>query len=296
MTSGPQTDKSGQIVKPAAPTKADGLAKLLTGMLPEIKRALPKHVDPDRMLRIATTALRTTPDLALCTPASFVGCVMQCAQLGLEPNTPLQHAWLIPRRNKRLEAGQRECTLIIGYQGQIELSRRTDKVGPIYAHVVREGDFFDYALGTDPYIKHKPSDDVARETKPITHVYAVARGKSAGELPQFEVLTKAQIEARRLRGAAADDGPWQTDYEPMSKKTGIRALWKYLPKSAEMARAEALDDAADRGSQVTALDPAVAEVMVKGGLIEDAEVIDPATGEVKATVPQGNAGEDKAAS
>lgn len=286
--SGPATTKNGEIVK-REPTKADGLAKLLTGLLPEIRRALPKHIDPDRMLRIATTALRTTPDLALCTPASFVGCVMQAAQLGLEPNTPLGHAWLIPRKNKRLEAGQRECTLIIGYQGQIELSRRSDMVGPIYAHVVREGDFFDYGLGTDPYIKHKPSDDIKREEKPITHVYAVARGRDKSDESQFEVLTKAQIEARRQRGAAADEGPWITDYEAMCKKTGARALWKWLPKSAEMARAEALDDAADRGAQLTALDPSVAEAMVKGGLVEDAELVDNATGEVKATVPQGEA-------
>lgn len=292
--SGPQTDKQGQIVKPPQ-SKADGLATLLKGLLPEIRRALPKHVDPDRMLRIATTALRTTPDLALCTPASFVGCVMQAAQLGLEPNTPLGHAWLIPRKSKKLESGQRECTMIIGYQGQIELSRRSDKVGPIYAYAVREGDYFDYGLGTEPFIKHKPSDDPERESKPITHAYAVARGRDTRDESQFEVLTKAQIEARRQRGAAADDGPWITDYEAMCKKTAARALWKWLPKSAEMARAEALDDAAERGAQLTALDPAVSDALVKGGLVEDAELVDPSTGEVKPpSAPQNGNAEPKA--
>lgn len=291
--SGPVTDKTGQIQK-REPTKADNLANLLRTMLPEIRRALPKHIDADRMLRISVTALRQTPDLALCTPASFVGCVMQLAQLGLEPNTPLGLAWLIPRKSKTLGKDQRECGMIIGYQGQIDLSRRSGKVGPVYAHVVREGDLFDYGLGTDPYIKHKPSDDPERESKPITHAYAVAKGVGANDPCQFEVLTRAQIEARRKRSAAADDGPWITDYEQMCKKTGARALWKWLPKSAEMSRAEALEDATDRGASVmTALDPDIAEAMTKQGLIEDAEIVDPETGEVKPaaqqTLPSGGA-------
>lgn len=286
--SGPVTSKSGEIQK-REPSKADSLATMLRTMLPEIKRALPRHVDPDRMLRIAVTALRQTPDLALCTPASFVGCVMQCAQLGLEPNTPLGLAYLIPRKSKKLEASQRECSLIIGYQGQIDLSRRSGSVGPIYAYVVREGDAFDYGLGTDPYIKHRPSEDPAREEKPITHAYAVAKGRESRDECQFEVLTRAQIEARRKRSAAADEGPWITDLEAMCKKTAARSLWKWLPKSAEMARAEAIEDATDRGASITgALDPAVAEAMTKGGLIEDAELVDQQTGEVK---PQnGNGG------
>jgi recombination protein RecT len=289
-----QTDKSGQIQK-REPSKADNLAELLRTMLPEIKRALPKHVDPERMLRIAVTAVRQSPDLALCTAASFVGCVMQAAQLGLEPNTPLGLAYLIPRKSKKLDAGQRECTLIIGYQGQLDLSRRSGLVGPVYAHVVREGDAFEYGLGTDTYIKHRPSDDPAREEKQITHAYAVAKGRESSQECQFVVLTRAQIEARRKRSAAADEGPWITDLEAMCCKSAARALWKWLPKSAEMARAEAIEDAADRGVPITAaFDPTVAEAMVKGGLIEDAEIVDPATGEVKPATPQNGNGEHKA--
>lgn len=284
------TDKTGQIQK-REPTKGDNLAGLLSKMMPEIGRALPAHIKPDRMLRIATTALRQNPDLALCTPASFVGCVMQAATLGLEPNTPLGLAYLIPRKSNKLDKGQRECTLIIGYQGQMDLSRRGG-VPVIYAYVVREGDHFRCTLGTDAKIEHVPSEAVDREDTPITHAYAVA--KVAGE-PVFVVLTKPQVEKRRARSGAADDGPWVTDYEAMCCKTAIRALWKFLPKSAEMARAEVVEDAQERGAPITAaLDPAVADALAKNGMIEDAQVIDPETGEVKATVPQNGNGNTEA--
>lgn len=271
--SGPKTTSTGEIVKPQ-PTKADNLVGMLQKMLPEIQKALPKHVTPERMARIAMTAVRTTPELALCTPASFVGCVMQLAQLGLEPNTPLQHAWLIPRKSTKLEKHERECTMIVGYQGQIELTRRSGLVANIYAYAVRDGDFFEYELGLDPSVKHRPSEDPNREGKPITHAYAVAKMRDSEER-SFVVLTKAQIEARRKRSAASEDGPWLTDYEAMCLKTAVRSLWKWLPKSAEIARAEAIEEAGDRGVQSSALDPTIADALARNGLtVEDAQLVD----------------------
>ncbi len=275
MSSGPKTDASGQIQK-RQPTKADNLVGLIERMLPQIKNALPKHIDPDRMARIAMTAVRQTPDLALCTVDSFVGCVMQAAQLGLEPNTPLGYAWLIPRKSKKLNADQRECTLLIGYQGRMDLARRAG-VPIMPPSVVREGDFFEYEKGTAPTLRHRESDDPAREDKPITHAYAV--GRVDGE-PVFVVLSKAQIEKRRQSSASSDDGPWITHYPAMCLKTVVHELSKWLPKSAEMAQAEALEDAAERGTQSAVLDPGITEVLTRNGLIEDGEIIDAETGEV----------------
>jgi recombination protein RecT len=266
-----QTTKNGEIV-PRAAAPGDSLLQMLRRMTPEIQRALPKHVSPDRMARMAMTALSTTRGLAECTTPSFIGCVMQAAQLGLEPNTPLGHAWLIPYG--------KTCTLVVGYQGFIELARRSGMVASVYAYAVRQGDAFEYELGLTPNIKHKPSEDEDREAKPITHVYAVAAMRDSAERV-FVVLTKAQVEARRKRSASASKGPWVTDYEAMCLKTAVRSLWKWLPKSAEMARAESLDDAAERGvNQAPVLEPVVAGVLTKEGLIDDAELIDRETGEV----------------
>jgi len=279
-----QTTKTGEIVKPTTQTDpGSNLLHMLRRMLPEIQRALPRHVTPDRMARVAMTAVSTTPDLAICTVHSFVGCVMQAAQLGLEVNTPLGHAYLIPRRDKSLPANQRNCTLIVGYQGYIELARRSGMVASLYAYAVREGDAFEYELGLTPNVKHKPSEAEDRESKPITHVYAVAAMRDSTERV-FVVLTKAQVEARRKRSAASGSGPWITDYEAMCLKTAVRSLWKWLPKSAEIARATALDDAADLGEQQTrALDPDVASALTKGGLIEEADLVDKSEPHVEAT-------------
>lgn len=276
----PKTDASGQIQKAQPQTGAD-LATFLGSMKGEIGRALPKHLTPDRMARVVMTALRTVPDLAYCTKESFAGCVMQLAQLGLEPNTPLGHAWLIPRKDSRKSerAGRPivECTIIIGYQGFLELGRRAGVNA--FAHVVKEGDRFSYELGLHPDLKHVPSEDPDREKKKITHVYAVARTKEFSDSPIFVVLSKAQVDARKARSATAGKSfsPWASDEEAMTLKTAVRALWKWMPKQIEQSTAEAIDNAADSGlSQASVFDPAVATALQSHGLQLDDGEGDPA--------------------
>jgi len=214
------------------------LAGLLKRMAPAMAAALPKHASPDRMARIALTALRTNKDLANCTPGSFLAAIMQSAQLGLEVNTSLGHAYLIPFK--------RECQLIIGYQGMLDLARRSGQVSAIYAFPVYQGDVFHFELGLEPKLRHVPDDGGKPHTpQTLTHVYAVAKLKD-GE-PIFTVLTKAEVERYRDRSRAKNSGPWVTDYEAMALKTSVRRLFRWLPKSAEMAVAAELDEAPEIG-------------------------------------------------
>jgi recombination protein RecT len=232
------------------------------------------------MARICTTALRTTPKLAESDPVSFIGCVLSLAQVGLEPNTPLQHAWLIPRNNKR--RGGIETTILIGYQGFAELARRSGMVLGLYSHVVFQGDHFRWSLGTEPKIEHEPVAPGRSDPKQVTHAYAVARIRDAE--PMFEVLTLEQIAERRRRSMAKSDGPWVTDTIAMMRKTAIRAIWPQLPKSVEMQNASAMDDAGERGLHVAstvAEGSIAAEVLDRlGAPREDFVDVDPATGEV----------------
>lgn len=263
-TSRPAASSSAavEVHKPESPP----MVRLLYDMRNEIARALPQHISAERMSRVALTALRATPELMECDPGSFVGSMLQCAQLGLEPNTPLGQAYLIPRRKKGRE--RKVCTLMVGYQGMLDIAGRSGRLGPIQAHVVREGDSFRWRLGLDPTIEHTPGDRPDRHVAPITHVYAVARLVEGGAAI-FRVLTVAEVELRRARSGEREgsSSPWQTDYEAMCLKTAVRALWPWLPKSAEMARAQALEVAAEvGGSQAGSWDPAVSEALKKHGV------------------------------
>jgi len=204
------------------------IAAYLKRMAPEIEKALPSHMNADRMARIALTTIRTTPKLLECNVSSLLGAVMQAAQLGLEPGL-IGHCYIIPYG--------KEAQFIIGYKGMIDLARRSGNIESIYAHCVYEADEFDYELGLHPKLNHKPATGRRGEMK---YVYAVAHFKDGGY--QFEVMDKEEIEKRRSRSKAAKNGPWVTDYEEMAKKTVIRHMWKYLPISVEIQQQAAQDE------------------------------------------------------
>ncbi len=211
---------------------------LLNKSKEQIKLALPKHLTPDRMLRVAMTTIQTNPKLLECDPRSLVAAVIEASQLGLELDGVLGHAYLIPYNTKYGKKAQ----LQIGYRGFIELARRSGQVSTIFAHVVHENDEWDFQLGLDPKLYHKPTREDPGE---IIAAYAVVKMKDGST--DFEWMWKRQIDAVRKRSKAADDGPWVTDYEEMAKKTVIRRLAKRLPLSIEFQRAAVADEYIEAG-------------------------------------------------
>ena len=211
---------SGQANKPVSPEQT--IRHYLERMAPEIQRALPKHLDADRLARIAMTTIRQTPKLLECNIQSLLAAVMQSAQLGLEPNI-LGQAYIIPYG--------KEAQFIIGYRGMIDLARRSGHIESIYAHPVYDQDEFDYEYGLDPKLRHKPA---IGDRGQFIGAYGVAKFKDGGY--HFEFMPKSEIDKRRARSAAKNSGPWVTDYEEMACKTVIRHMFKYLPISIEIMK------------------------------------------------------------
>lgn len=269
--------------KKEADNKPKTLSKLLDSpaVKAQIANALPKHVTADRLARVAITELNRVPELKKCDPASFLGAVMQCAQLGLEPSLGLGQAYLLPFKNNK--KGTVECQFIIGYRGMIDLARRSGQMVSLSAFAVYEKDQFDYELGLNPTIKHKPSFDDDRGK--LIFVYAVANLKDGGV--QFEVMSKAQVDKIRAQSKAGSSSysPWQTHYEEMAKKTVIRRLFKYLPVSVEINKAVGYDELAEVGisqNNAAILDDVDYNVLDETPEIEHqlSEQVDLATGEI----------------
>lgn len=200
----------------------------------EIAKALPSVITAERFTRITLSALSTNPQLAQCTPKSFLGAMMTAAQLGLEPNTPLGQAYLIPYRNH----GTLECQFVLGYKGLIDLAHRSGEVSVIMAQVVYENDEFEYSFGLEPKLEHKPAK--GDRGKPV-FVYAMYRTKDGGY--GYEVMSMDDVRKHAQKYSKAyNNGPWQTNFEEMSRKTALRRLLKYAPLKSDFARAVAQDE------------------------------------------------------
>ena len=216
----------------------------LERMKPQLLAALPSHIKPDRLIRIILTTVQRTPELLECTPESLLGSLLQCAQLGLEPDGVLGQAYLVPFRNWK-NNNRKEVQLIPGYKGLIKLAYQSGEVGHITARVVRAKDKFQYWYGLNEGIEHEPHR--GSDAGEMVACYAWAKIKGV-EGKQFVVLERWEVDAIRERAKASDKGPWVTDYDEMAKKSALRRLCKMLPASVEkdnLARAVALDEHAE---------------------------------------------------
>jgi recombination protein RecT len=220
------------------------LKTMLMKALPSIAGMAGRLVNPERLVRIALVASSRRPELLECSPTSILLSLLQAAQMGIEPETPLQHGYLIPRRNKN--TGVTEATFEPSYRGLITVAMRDDRLQRIWARCVYSGEQFDIEYGTDDKIVHRPVfDSDARGD--FIGVYAVAETKNGAK--QFEAMNVQEIDLIRMRSQSGmnNNGPWKTDYEEMCKKTVIKRLIKRLPTDNEKLAAiiehdNALDD------------------------------------------------------
>lgn len=227
--------------------KVEGVRSILTKNIPGLAQALPRHIKPERLVRVVMTAVQNTPKLLDCDSTSFMKAIMQSAQLGLEPDGLLGQAYLVPFAGR--------VQLIPGYKGLMKLARQSGEIATIDAHEVRVGDKFKVTLGTDPEIRHEPAQPAIKGNEPdpdwrpgaITHFYAAAKLKDGSK--QFAVMAKWEVDEIRDKSSGyqyakghGGDNPWISSYTEMGKKTAIRRLCKYLPASIELQRAVDLDE------------------------------------------------------
>ena len=211
---------------------------MLKAFLPEIQKALPKHLTGERMARIALTAFRRNPKLAQCDPRSVFASVIQAAQLGLEPDATMGRSYLIPYGS--------ECTFVPGWKGLVDLVNRAGTAS-VWTGAVFEGDTFDYGLGDKPFVSHKPGDE--DDPSKLLYVYAVGRVKGA-EWPVIEVWSIKKIIKHRDRFNKVGKRHYSFEHlELYARKIPLLQVVKYLPCSAELVSAIALSDAADAGNQ-----------------------------------------------
>lgn len=278
-TATPVADLRGRAVATTQKAPPKDFPQMLSAWQPEIARALPKHLNADRMTRIALTCFRQVPKLAQCDPKSVFAAVIQAAQIGLEPGL-LGQCYLIPFKES--------CQLVIGYQGLLDLVRRSGLVNSIEAHVVYESDHFELSYGLVPALVHKPELDKAAGQPRLA--YAVARLKDGGT--HVEVMSRSEIEAIRDRSQNVINAkryskqtPWDTDPMEMWRKTVIRRICKYLPKSPELSTAIALSERADLGvaQNLNLQDALVGDYVPPAIEGESHEIVDTETGEVTQT-------------
>lgn len=236
----------------------------------KLMAAIPNAIKPDRMIQLALTMIKGSPALMRCSPISLMACVLETAQLGLELDKILGHAYIVPF--------QGEATVIVGYKGFAHLMYQSGIVSAISAEVVRPKDKFKRTLGTRRELIHDPAP-IPKDDDPDnwTGAYAVCHMLTGAT--EFEYMEASKIISTRNRSKSwqsfikeGKKSPWNTDTEEMWRKTPIRRLAKRMPVSTTdkrdiLLRAVMLDEYGER--------PGLLKPTEHGFEVADAAVAEP---------------------
>jgi recombination protein RecT len=171
------------------------------------------------------SAFRNNALLCECDDKSIVTSVYACAQTGLIPNTPQQHVFMVPYG--------KTCTIVIGYQGLMELMYRTGRIDAISAEIVYEGDEFEYEYGTNEFIRHRPKPLVSGEQRVPIYAYCYVRVRSTSPTPVVVFTVMSVDEIKAIQSKSKSQNIWKSHWSEMAKKTVVRRIAKLLPKSIE---------------------------------------------------------------
>jgi len=199
------------------------------------------NISPAQFKQIVISELKKSPKMQeafINDPSSLFSSILLCAELGLNPSADVGEFYFLPFGKK--------ITPILGYKGVLNLILRSGEVSKIWSEVVFSEDEFEYELGLEPKLIHKPN--LERTSKSIKYVYAVAKLKSGETM--FKVMSKKEVSEiaemskyqNQLYGSSKDPQNW------MFKKTVIKQLAKTLPKDYYGKRGISVDDKVEGGA------------------------------------------------
>lgn len=225
--------------KPNEITKFQAIKNELTVIRDRLAEVAPKYMSIDRLTRLMLAAVSKSPKILECTPDSILAFCMKCAETGLEP-IGAGGCWPIPYKTT--------LTFIPDYRGLVHCAVRAGCITSAFAEIVREADEFDYELGLEPKLTHRPARGDRGDLEAAYCVFQLPDGTK-----HFTVMDRQEIIGIRRRSKAADGGPWVTDESEMWKKTVIRRAMK--PFAGMSSQLDAAIDADDESNGVVKKDP-----------------------------------------
>lgn len=221
-------------------TPMEAMRGTLVKMQPEFASALPPQIPVEKFIRTTLTAVQMNPELLSADRRSLLGACMKAAQDGLL----LDGREAAPVIFNTKDGKKVQYMPMVG--GILKKIRNSGELASISANVVYDKDSFEYELGDDERIVHKPFLGADRGQQ--IAVYAVAKTKD-GAIYR-EVMSVADVEKVRAASRAGKFGPWADWWDEMAKKTVIRRMAKRLPSSADVDQVFESDNDASGFDQI----------------------------------------------
>ena len=233
------------------------LLGFLTKSRSAIEMALPKHLNPDRMMRLALTCFSTNPALRECSAQSILASIVVASQIGLEPGVAGQ-GYLIPYKQT--------CTFVPGWQGLVGLLNNTGRA-TAWTGAVFDGDGWTYRLGSAPMCEHTPGPNYGDPDK-LIWVYACGK-VNGSEQPVIEAWPIERVKKHRDKFNKVGARHYSyANFEMYARKVVLLQVLKYMPRSIELSNAIVAADAGEIGHTTRVEDGVIIDLPVDEPAIE----------------------------
>lgn len=202
----------------------------------EFQSVLPNGCTFEKFSRIVKTAMIQTPDLLTADRASLFMACFKAAQDGLLPDGR-ESALVIYNTKQKDNSYKKMVQYMPMIAGILKKVRNSGELLSVSAHAVYENDEFDYCLGDEEHISHKPTVDARGK---VRCVYAIVKTKE-GAIYRA-VMSYDDVEKIRRCSKVPDSGAWTNHWDEMAKKTVLRRLSKLLPMSTDIEQVIQRDD------------------------------------------------------
>ena len=199
--------------------------------------------NPERVkkeISFAIQIINKSPGLQKCSQQSLQAAVLNISNIGLSINPVAREGYLIPRWDSL-----NKCSVAVfdpSYIGLVKLLTDSGSVKSMLCQLVYSGDNFevDLANNGNPVI-HKP--ELTRSKRgDVTGVYALATlidGTRQVEYMSIEEVNEIRERSETYKAHKAgkiQSCTWITDAGEMTRKTVIKRIYKYLPRTDRMTQ------------------------------------------------------------
>lgn len=198
-------------------------------------------------VQVALLAINKQPALAKCSQTSILQCVVEAAGYGLQIDSVLGHAYLVPYNTKVDNQWVNQAQMQVGYKGLLYLARKGDPdIENITCEIVTERDLdkpghFLIISGDEPRVEHIKNWNKTAWKKGATNepvaCYSIVFYKEGHKSIHFMTIDEVYaIRDKSAKNLDKENSPWKKYPEAMIRKTVLRQHCKLLNLSKEDTR------------------------------------------------------------
>lgn len=221
---------------------ADITPELFISVINDRKLVGEEKKKAEKELKYFTSIVRGSSQLRECNLESLNRAFDDALDIGLTLNPVMDLCNVLPRWAKSIGKYARYEP---NYKGLIQLAKSSGKVLNIDCQVVRQGEHFEFLMGTEQKVVHHKGLDIGKNIIGVYSIATLDNGQRLIEVMNQDDLDSVREQSDSFKHAEKEkknNSVWHKWESQMDRKACIKRQLNYLPKDAILQKAIELDN------------------------------------------------------